>query len=213
MRDSVLGRELVTRRNETNESVQFIFEEDEVNISNEAFLSQHTREAIIREKTATQIKKRKLTVGWHHGKLNPLPSTWEFPKNTTLINMMNMWLLGNKKENVPPFKFLSSSNVKHLKASPSTLSKMKQVMLKIENIGKRKNLWNSNLLWNGEKVTLLWSGIWKDLEVYLKTVSNSARDESKRGQISWGPCYNNMQKKGCFKGNTRRRYTFNTVSI
>ena len=60
--------------------------------------------------------------------------------------MMNMWLLGNKKENVPPFKFLSPSNVKHLKAGPSTLSKMKQAMLKTENIGKRKNLWNSNLL-------------------------------------------------------------------
>ena len=114
---------------------------------------------MIGEKPATQVKERKLTFGWHHGKLNPLPSTGEFPKNMTLINMMNMWLLGIKKENVQPFKFLSSSNVKHLKANPSTLSKMKQVMLKIKNIGKRKNGWNSNLLWNGEKVTLLWSGI------------------------------------------------------
>ena len=211
MRDSVLGRELVTRRNETNESVQFIFEEDEVNISNEVFLSQQTREAMIREKTATKKKE-----------INSWLASWEtqspteylgISKNMTLINVMNMWLLGNKKENVPPFKFFSSPNVKHLKAGPNTLSKMKQVMLKIENIGKRKNLWNINLLWNGEKVTLLWSGIWKDLEVYLKTVSNSARGKSRRGQISWRTCYNNMQKKGCFKGNTRRRYAVNTVSI
>ena len=35
MRDSVLGRELVTGRNDVNDSVQFIFEGDEVNISNE----------------------------------------------------------------------------------------------------------------------------------------------------------------------------------
>ena len=82
-----------------------------------------------------------------------------------------------------------------------------------DNYERSKNLWNSYLLWNGEKVTLLWSGIWKDLEVYLKTVSSSARDKNRRGQISWRICYNNMQKKGCFKGDTRRRYAVNTVSI
>ena len=60
MRDSVLGRELVTGRNETNESVQFIFEEDEVNISNEAFLSQQPRGAMIREKNSDTNKEKKI---------------------------------------------------------------------------------------------------------------------------------------------------------
>ena len=37
-----------------------------------------------------------------------------------------------------------------------------------DNYERSKNLWNSYLLWNGEKVTLLWSGIRKIWKFILK---------------------------------------------
>ena len=61
------------------------------------FLLAMTQASIIRDRTTQQSNKQKLTVGFHHGKLNPLPSTWEFPKGLTMINLMNMWPMGNRK--------------------------------------------------------------------------------------------------------------------
>ena len=61
------------------------------------FLSAMTQASIIRDITTQQLKKRKLTVGLHHGKLNPLPSTWKFSKVLTMINLINMWIIGNRK--------------------------------------------------------------------------------------------------------------------
>ena len=65
--------------------------------SRNLFLSAMTQASIIRDITTQQLKKRKLTVGLHHGKLKPLPSTWEFAKGLTMINLVNMWLMGNIK--------------------------------------------------------------------------------------------------------------------
>ena len=194
--------------------ISFVLEEEVEGLETDNFLSAQTREQIIREKTRCQLKRRKLTLGLHHGKLNPLPSTWTFPKKMSVIHLINMWLLGNKKENVPPLKLLSSRNVDHLKSGPGNLSKMKQVLLQVESFGRERGLWQSNNVWNGERVTKLWSGIWKDLDQYLRTESSSnrndvasakMRDKSRKGQVSWRTCYNNMQKKGIFKGNRRRR--------
>jgi hypothetical protein len=95
----------------------------------------------------------------------------------SVIHLINMWLLGNKKENVPPLKLLSSGNVDHLKSGPGNLSKMKQVMLQVESFGRERALWESNNVWNGERVTKLWSGIWQDLDQYLRTESTSNRNE------------------------------------
>ena len=65
--------------------------------SQNPFLSAMTQASIIRDRTTQQFKKQKLTVGLHHGKLNPLPSTWKFSKGLTMINLINMFLMGNRK--------------------------------------------------------------------------------------------------------------------
>ena len=75
-----------------------------------------------------QLKKQKVTVGLHHGKLNPLPSTWEFLKGLTMINLMNIWLMKNRKENTPPLQYLTKLHVDHIKNGPNNLSKIRQVM-------------------------------------------------------------------------------------
>ena len=50
------------------------------------------KERRIRKETQKQMKRRKLTVGYHHGKLNPLPPNWKYPK-VNLVQLIHMWLL------------------------------------------------------------------------------------------------------------------------
>ena len=48
-------------------------------VDNPNILSTGARGIIVRQKTSKQIKSRTLTMGYHHGKLNSLPSTWQYP--------------------------------------------------------------------------------------------------------------------------------------
>ena len=81
-----------------------------------------------------------MTVGLHHGKLNPLPRTWEFPKGLTMINLMNMWHMGNIKENITPLQYLNNPHVDHIKNGPKNLSKMTQVMKRVKYFGLEENV-------------------------------------------------------------------------
>ena len=66
-----------------------------------------------REVRLEQTKKRKFTVGYHHGKLNILPYTYQFPPMTFSQMILN-WFLGSVSDNLPPLWTLSSKEVKHL---------------------------------------------------------------------------------------------------
>ena len=94
-----------------------------------------TQASTIRDISTRQLKKRKLTVGLHHGKLNPLTSTWEFPKGLNMINFMNMLLMGNRKEKISPTQYLTKPIVEHIKNGPNNLSKMRQVMKRVNYFG------------------------------------------------------------------------------
>ena len=87
-----------------------------------------TQASIIRDKMTQELRKRKLTVGLQNGNLNPLPSTWEFSEGFTMINLMNMWFMGNRKENTPPLQYLTKPHGEHIKHGPNNLTKMRQVM-------------------------------------------------------------------------------------
>lgn len=50
------------------------------------------KERRIRKETQKQMKLQKLTVGYHHGKLNPLLPNWKYPK-VNLVKLIHMWLL------------------------------------------------------------------------------------------------------------------------
>jgi hypothetical protein len=57
----------------------------------------------------------------------------------TIIDLINLWLLGGGKDtNVPPFRFLSPINVKHFDAGGKRFSKFKQVMKFVEKLGVRR---------------------------------------------------------------------------
>ena len=50
-------------------------------------LSAAVKDEIIRQRTKQQLAKRTLTIGYHHDRLNPLPSTWSFPKCSLSYNL------------------------------------------------------------------------------------------------------------------------------
>ena len=162
---------------------------------------------LIRDATQRQLKRRRFTIGFHHGKLNPLPSTWVFPKGLSIINMMNMWYCGNPKEQVPPFRYLKGPHVSHLKNGRENISKIGRVMEFIVMFVKEEKVWIEDKNWSGAKITTIWTGIWHRLDPYLRTVtehrSNNSNkmDISRKGQMSWRKCYNEMCKAGLFKGN------------
>ena len=170
------------------------------------------RDRIVRETTAEQMKRRPLSLGYHHGKLNPLPSSWQIPTGCTVIQLVNMWLLGHKEENIPPLGMMSPDLVKHFDKGGRMYSKMKQVMGKVEDFGRQEKVWRQkSTAWNGATITVLWSEIWSKLDPYLRSqslsLSNSAVEnrKSRQGQTKWRTCYNNMQKSGLFQGNRVRR--------
>ena len=81
------------------------------------------------------MKSCTLTMGYHYEKLNTLPSTWKYLNGCTVIQLMNLWLIGNRKESVPPLESAGADLVSHINNGSRNFSKMRQVMSKIEDIG------------------------------------------------------------------------------
>ena len=105
-------------------------------VENPNILSTVAIDRIVRQKTSKQMKICTLNMGYHHGKLNPLPSTWQYPNGCTVIQLMNLWLIGNRKENLPPLEIAGSYLVSHIDNSSGSFSTMRQVMSKLEDIGR-----------------------------------------------------------------------------
>ena len=87
-------------------------------VDNPNILFTGTRYIIVRQKNSKQMKSRTLTMGYHYGKLNPLTSTWKYPNGCTVIQLMNLWLIGNRKDNIPPFEISGADLVSHIDNGP-----------------------------------------------------------------------------------------------
>ena len=105
-------------------------------VDNPKILSTGTRDIIVRQKTIKQMKICTLIIRYHHGKLNPFPSTWQYKNGCTVIQLMNLWLIGNRKENVPTLAISGADLVSHIENGSRSFSKMRQVMSKVEDIGR-----------------------------------------------------------------------------
>ena len=68
-----------------------------------------------------KLKKRKLTVGFHHGRLQVVPVSWKFP-NMTIKQLIDNWFIGNEREKIPPFAVLHFNHVAHIKTAKSARS-------------------------------------------------------------------------------------------
>lgn len=65
------------------------------------------KDATIWAKMHEQLKKKTILVGFHHGKLNPLPSLWHDPIGMNMIQLMFLYQLGNPPNGVLPLRLLS----------------------------------------------------------------------------------------------------------
>ena len=105
---------------------------------------------------------------------------------------------GKQKINIPPLQYLTKPHVEQIKNGPRSLSKIRQMMKRIKDFGSEQNIWVMGS-WNGEGITKLWSTIGRMLDTYLSTEINSnticCTEKSRKGQICWRICYNNMQKQ------------------
>lgn len=76
------------------------------------------------------------------GKLQVLPSTFQFPKGLEMINVIcDMWYRGNLHHNVPAYRMLEPGHVAFIRAGRNQVSKMKYVMKQVEKFSKEMNIW------------------------------------------------------------------------
>ena len=158
------------------------------------------RARIIKQATKEQIASRKIKVGFHHGHFNPLPASWKIPKGLTVIQLMNLWLVGSENEHVPPFRKLTRGLLKHIDKGSRMRSQMKTVMGEVEYFARRDNVWLDRG-WTGVAVTKMWSTIWPLLDPHLRTQTTRSdggisEAKSRQGQISWRTLYNKLMKDG-----------------
>ena len=71
-----------------------IEEEDDVILTFESeqrsAIQQQVRDAAVRAKAKEQLGKPTMTVGYHHGHLNPLPSSWHYPEKMNMVQMITL---------------------------------------------------------------------------------------------------------------------------
>ena len=92
-------------------------------VDNPNLLSTVARYRIVRLKTSKQIKSCTLTMGYHHGKLNSFTLTCQYLTGCTVIQLMKLWLIGNRKENLPQLEIAETDLVSHIDNGSRIFSK------------------------------------------------------------------------------------------
>ena len=103
---------------------------DEIAESNEEKRDKQQRELQI---SIANVKRRKFTIGMHHGRLNPLPADFKFPSQTLQQLVVN-YLLGDSAKNSPPYSLFSPDYFRHCKSDLKSLSMMKKLMNHVKKL-------------------------------------------------------------------------------
>ena len=153
------------------------------------------------DNVVTQLKKREFKIGYHHNKLNPLPSNFVFPKMTP-PQLITNWFLGNVEGNIPPYWSLNQNNVSFLKGGCSALRSMKSFMKIVEEYGRKNDCWKqSKSDWDYRSVNHLWSSVDASIKSdYMLTRRKvGARQYTRRKrEKQWKSYYNDFIKAKAF---------------
>ena len=161
-----------------------------------------TKQKEYNDKTKQVVKKRKFTVGFHHGKLSPLPATFKWPKMTTFQLCVN-WLIGNVEESIPPYCTLTRPMLSHDQKLCSQFPSMRVFMRYIECAARREEVWVEKTSdWTYDKVFAMWN---KVADKYIFDVY--AKDGNRKKALSWKTLYNKMLKQNAFNNNKIKRTT------
>jgi len=148
--------------------------------------------------SSESVKRRKLKVGYHHGKLNPLPKNWKFSSMTSLMLIQN-WFIGDLNRNIPPLCTLDSKNVAYFTKGNNVRCKMAAFMRIVEAEAREKeDVWLEKLGdWEYRSVTRMRNVISADFKAkYCAT--------KRKKELSWSTVYNKMTQANAF-GNKRNK--------
>jgi len=132
--------------------------------------------------------------GIHHGKLNPLPANWDFPVQSSILEVIKLWLIGDAERKIPPFLYIQSRDVCHIKSGTGYLSKYRCVMKVITHWGIKLEYWYEEG-WDDEKIKALWGAVWDSNAEKLKF----KRCDGRTGECTWQSVYNQMHTSGLLK--------------
>ena len=104
----------------------------------------YLRQKIKREASLEQTEKRKFAVGYYHGKLNVLTSSYQLPPMTCSQLIVN-WFLGSVYDNLPYLWTFSSKEVKHIKNGMIMWNMMKCFMYEVKRVDIAKVCWKSKM--------------------------------------------------------------------
>lgn len=171
-----------------------------LNESTDELTDKQKQEARKRKKSirsADAMKKRKLSVGFHHNKLNALPPDFVFP-SMVVPQFISCYLVGDVEKNIPPLGTLSSADVMHFKSKKGksignkVRGKMKPFMKIVEKYAREKGVWIKNKLdWTPALVTKMWDAI---SDEFAANFCKSKRPY----ELAWTACYDNMSKVNAF---------------
>ena len=95
-----------------------------------------------------------------------------------LKEMIDLWLVGNRAEHVPPFRVVSTKQVGHFDKKAKRLHDMREVMQIIKKMAVDNGVWKpegfTDDYWNGKTVIDMWNGIYDSVSPYLMTVTKRA---------------------------------------
>ena len=160
------------------------------------------------KRTHEQLRKRTVKAGYHHGKFNPLSSSWWYPAKMNMIQLIILYLMGCPAESILPLRLLRAELVVHFDTEGCNLSRMWRLMRVVKHYPEVRNCWkwkNATNYWNGEAVTRLGDGIWSDLGPYLLTETQLEQGrgktyhKSRGGQLAWQTCHEKIRKQGVYK--------------
>lgn len=101
--------------------------------------------------------------------------SFRYPKKMNLKEMIDLWLVGNRAEHVPPFRVVSPKQVQHFDRKGKRYHDMKRVMQIIEKLARDKGVWkprgSSDDYWTSKTVIDMWHGVYDDIAPYLMTVT------------------------------------------
>ena len=171
-------------------------EDDNINDVNKTAEEEQLILQRARNTSSESVKRRKLKVGYHHGKLNPLPKNWKFSSMTSLMLIQN-WFIGDLNRNIPPLCILDSKNVAYFTKGNNVRCKMAAFMRIVEAEAREKeDVWLEKLGdWEYRSITRMWNVISADFKAkYCAT--------KRKKELSWSTVYNKMTQANAL-GNKR----------
>jgi hypothetical protein len=154
---------------------------------------------LVKGKSARKkVRDRKLTMGYHNGRLQVLPVYSEFP-SMTMKQLIENWFVGNQKENITSFVLLDDEHVRHLGTSKTKnsgrnkLRQMKAVMKVVKRYAIDENCWTEDKQkWNIEYTQQLWDKVGKKY-IYMNYMDHLKKGKKRHdGRLSRIRCQRKM---------------------